>query len=369
MRPLPVALIEVLRLGSTGTDADPGAWRMATHALPALLLAEGGTGWCWRRLRALGLDAALPAGIADALRAHVRDEQARNLLVDEAAESVIGILTELGVEHVLLKGTARRAAADRYPCADARATRDVDLLLPAAAVRPTWERLRASGYSLATDPSVTPVGHFHPPPLLGPERVGIELHSSTDAAVPPDEAWRRAATGGETVTWRGRSVRIPSATELLWHGAAHALREGPAGFRLRFLLDAATVVARGRPIAWEAIIERLAGPEVEDPRHARAWLGTAALLGGGALPAAVGSGVTPFDLAGALAWRLRVARHARWPRVAEALREEGTRALLEMPLRQPVGSTPPAVRLRRRLSSAAARLAFRGWAVARAAVH
>ena len=47
-----------------------------------------------------------------------------------------------------------------------------------------------------------------------------------------------------TATWfehDGLGLKVPSATELLWHGVAHGVHQGAAGFRLRFLLDAAAV--------------------------------------------------------------------------------------------------------------------------------
>lgn len=360
-------LLELLRLPASRTAPDPRPWRQAPRALPALLAREGAVTWCWRRLRETGLDGALPPAVAGALRAASGHDEAQNLLVDEAAEAALALLASRGVACVLLKGTARRALAPTCPYADARPTRDVDLLLPADAVAAAWQDFRDAGYTFATDPAATPAGHFHPPPLAGPQRVAVELHASTDAAVSPPEAWRRSTSDGSTTTWRGREVCVPSPTELLWHAVVHAMRDGPGGFRLRFLLDAATVVACGRAVRWDAVAERLRGPEIADAGHARAWLGAAAWLGGGPLPRDVAEGVAPFDLERALDWRLAVARHAGRPRTAEALREEGTRVLLHLPARPPVPGTSRAVRLRRRCSSAIARFAYRCWAAARRA--
>ena len=98
------------------------------------------------------------------------------MLVDAEAEGLLRYLSARGVPYVLIKGTARRAAAGRYPFADARATRDVDVLLPAACVPEVWSALRRDGWPFATDPAATPPDHYHPPPLLGPHRVGVELH-------------------------------------------------------------------------------------------------------------------------------------------------------------------------------------------------
>ncbi len=364
MAGLPDALLDVLQLGPREVPPDPDPWRSAPPALLDLLAAEGATAWCWRRLRSAGLAAAVPPAIAQGLHAAAQREQARNLLVDEAAEAAIAALDAIGLPLVLLKGTARRAALDRYPYGDARATHDVDLLLPSDAAARAFEHLRRAGYTFATDPSLTPDGHHHRPPLVGPHRVAVELHDSTGRAVPPQEAWRRATSGGESLTWRGLAVWIPGPTELLWHATAHAVHDGTAGFRLRHLLGAATVCARDRAPDWETIAARLSGPEAGDGRLARAWLGAAARLGGSAPPDEVGAGVPPFDTARALAWRLRVMHHAGRSRWATALDEEGTRALLDLPRRSAVAGTASAIRLRRRLAAAAARAAFRIWSAA-----
>ena len=164
------ALAATLRLRPAGDAASlRDAWRaLDARAAAAAVAWEGGTQWLLRRLAALGLEDAVPEAVGAALRARASAERAHGLLVDAEADGVLRLLNERGVPCVAIKGTARRAAAARYPFADARDTLDVDLLLPAARVEETWNDLRSRGWDYVTEPSATPAGHYHPPPLKGP---------------------------------------------------------------------------------------------------------------------------------------------------------------------------------------------------------
>lgn len=358
-------LLATLRLASGAHAAElTAAWRSVDdRGLGALVEYERAAQWLLRRLGETGALAMAPRRLTEHLRALARAEAVASMMVDAEAEAILKRLAAWGVPVVLLKGTARRAVAHWYPCADARATTDVDLLLPGDRAEAAWRRLRAVGYEYATDPRATPEGHYHLPPLCTPgSRVAVEFHSSTARTVAPEEAWRRAMDQGMGVDWHGLPVRVPGATELLWHALTHGLTQGPYGFRLRFLLDAAAVLAGPQPVAWNTLTPRLESDEVDSARPARAWLGAAAQLGGFPLPAAVGGGVPPFDLAKALRWRLAVLRrlHDR-PRLIERLVESSVRVELGEGIVVPVEFTTSLARGRRRLASAAARFAYRVW--------
>ena len=348
-------LVDTLRLDGAATGLAE-RWAAADErGVAALTRREGAAQWLTRRLSR----AAPGAGPVATLAGDARGELARNLLVDEAADVALRFLAERSVPTVPIKGTARRAAAALYPWADARATHDVDLLVPAGSARVAWEAFRAAGYDYATDPAATPPGLFHQPPLAGPHRVGIELHESTATRVSAAEAWRRASDGADTVHWRGHDLRIPSATELLWHGAVHAVRHGPTGFRLRFFLDGAAILATERPVDWDEVANRLAtGADGADPRLIRAWLVAAAELAG-VVPALSGPG---FSVRRALGWRLAVVRHCGGrPRTVQTLFEEGTRAELGLVRRPALAASPAYVRTRRRATALVARLLYRAW--------
>ncbi|HTT66636.1 MAG TPA: nucleotidyltransferase family protein [Gemmatimonadales bacterium] len=361
-----VTLVRTLRLRGAPDGADlRAAWsRVAGRPMARALAWEGGTQWLLRRLGALGIEDALPAELRTALRGRAAAEQARCLLVDAEAEGLVRYLGERGVPCVLIKGTARRAAASRYPGADARLTVDVDVLLPAEHVQGVWDDLRARGWPFAGSPSRTPAGHYHPPPLQGPHGVGVELHRSTGGAVPAAEAWLRAS-GGDELEWHGVRVRVPPATELLWHGLTHALVAGASGFRLRCFLDAAAILASGLPLDWERLAARVATGAEVDPRLARAWLRAAADLAGPP-PAPVSGDAPEFDVARALAWRLTVLGGRGGDGFRERLLEEGTRTELGIAATPVVEGTGPLRQARRWAAGRVARLAYRGWrAVAR----
>jgi hypothetical protein len=362
----PIAvLLGTLRLGSElGPAETQSAWQgLETAGLAALVSQEGCALWLYRRLKSAGAEAAPQPAFSSWLSQRARDHAARNLLVDARVSRLSEWLTKHGYPHVWLKGAARRAGAARYPYADARATNDVDLLVPRDVAKEIWEHLRRSGYEPAGPPGLTPPGHFHLVPLWSEDRVAVELHLSTSTQVPPDEAWRRATSSGVTVSRNGLSLPIPCATELLWHGIAHGLLHGTRGFRLRYFQDASVILASAEPIEWETLNGRLKSPEVPSRDLSLAWLGAAASLSGRPLPADMAA-VAPFELGRALRWRLAVLQHSvGHPRAAEKLVEEGTRAEIGWPLLPGVPGTSPAVRVRRRLAALAARGVYRAWRV------
>lgn len=325
--------------------------------LLALTAYEGAAQWVLRRLQTTASDASAPAGFVQSLRVRTRQEAARNLLVDAEAERVIARIEAAGIPCVLIKGTARRAAAARYPYADARATHDVDVLVPADAAGRAWGDLRAAGYgrvSEATSP-------HHLPPLIGEGSVGVELHTSLAHAMAPDEAWRRTTDGADELEWSGRRVRVPSATELLWHGLAHALKATMVAWRLRYFLDGSAILAAGQPIMWPVISERLDAGEAGDPAQARRWLGAAARLAGGALPAEVAGNEAAFDVARALRWRRAVLARHKDALFGARLLEEGTRVELGLSTAPAVEGTGPLLQARRRLGGRAARMVYVVW--------
>jgi hypothetical protein len=158
-------------------------------------------------------------------------------------------------------------------------------------------------------------------------------------------------------------VRVPCATELLWHALTHALHHGPRGFGLRYFLDAAVILAREGEVRWPTIVERLSGREVPDRTLALRWLHGAAELAGTPLPPP-GDTVTGSPVRDALAWRLAVfgrpVRYAPW---REKLLDEGTRAQLGLELAPLVRTRSIVVQARRRLATIAARGAYHLWRV------
>lgn len=358
-------LLDTLRLG---TDLDPAVvqstWRgLRTEGLAGLVRQEGCALWLYRRLKRAGGESAPEPAFAVRLSQLARDHAARNLLVDAQVARLSEWLTRNRYPHVWLKGAARRLGAARYPYADARATGDVDLILPHDRAKAAWDHMQRSGYQPVGAEDRTPPNHFHLAPLWGSDRVAVELHLSTSKHEAPEEAWRRATSSGVTIVRDGLRLAIPSATELLWHSLTHGLLQGTAAFRLRYFQDASVILASAEWIDWDVILGRLDSSEVPSRELTLTWLGAAALLAGHPLPPDMSvAPVAPFELGRALRWRLVV--HRAWgnhPRTAEKLIEEGTRAEISWPIMPGVPGTASTVRLRRRLAAVAARGAYWTW--------
>ncbi len=303
-------LAHTLRLGGQPAPERLAAqWgEAATTGLARLVDFEGCALWLERRLRQIGASGLTERGFAAWLRQRAHAAAAQNLLIDAQVTRVARLLGEWGVPHLFLKGAARRIAGELYPFADARATYDVDVLVPAGAARRAWDRLRAAGYQPALGPGATPPGHHHLPALWDRSRVAVEVHYSTAPGVPPALAWDRSNLGAGDIGREGVRLRVPSATELLWAGLSHSLRHRANGFRLHFLLDGAAIWASGVPIDWGEIGRRLEAGEGGRRGDAGAWLGAAAWLGG-PRPARCGSAaVRDYDVAAAVRRRWTVLR-------------------------------------------------------------
>jgi hypothetical protein len=371
MTPKTIALVlDTLRLRGSGEALNiRQAWSTAdVSGLVRLIAYEGGAVWLFRRLK---LAEANPlGGFFDELRTAAQHAAVLALRVDAQAASVLGLLRGAGIPVALIKGQARRAAAGLYPYADARGVADVDLLLPEALAKEGWEVLVRNRYEPCyPDPMPWKVLH-HLPALWDENRVAVELHTTTTDSVPATEAWRRATEGSDRVTWNGASVSVPSATELVWQAAAHAVRDGTKGYRLSAFLNVAAVLAEAPPIQWTVIEERIAAEEVRDQDHERAvpakrlhrWLATAASLAGTTLPPALAK-AGRIDLERLLLWNGIIVNSRFGPSVQNRLLEEGARSEAGMPLSPAVPGTGLVHHARRRSTSLVARLLYASWGV------
>jgi len=361
-------LLETLQLGA---DPDPArlrdAWPdAALGGLLELAAFEGCTLWLYQRLRGPGVLDALSRAFAQSLERAARREAAQNLRVDAETETILRRLETAGVPSVLIKGVARRAASALYPYSDARATSDVDLLVPAADAPGVWRSLAQAGYhSVSSHPVPEAEGQpHHLPPLLGPGRVAVEIHTSTSRRVAPEEAWRRSSRDARVLRWSGLDVRVPPPTELLWHSVTHAAREHElyeTGFRLRYFQDAAVILAASDGIDWVEIGRRLESSEIEDRDAMLRWLGAAATLGGRTFPNALGR-ARSFNLERSLRWRLGVFRWlGRWPRLAGHLLTEEIRTELGQPPARAAAGASLVVRCRHGIAAGSARTGYRLW--------
>jgi len=361
-------LLETLRLRSQW-DATRlrEAWlRIPINGLRELVSYEQVTIWLYCRIRELGVGDELPPSFWTWLIRRARVESANGLLVEAEAMRIAELLHSGGVPAIFLKGIARRLLADKFPYIDARSTVDVDVMLPADQATSVWEDLKKSGYNFAADPTLTPVDLWHLIPLAGANKVAVELHTSTSREVRPPDAWRRQMFDS-TVVRRGElELRVPSATELMWHAIAHAQNDGVKVWRLRYFQDAAVLMTDDNLIDWEVIAERLKSSEIHDRTVSMRWLTAAAHLAGRPLPATLAPIPKSFPVLRMLRWRLAVLnRTAERPRLLEKLLEEGDRAELALPMQEQVAGIGPAQRIRRRAATVVARAIYLAWRTAR----
>jgi hypothetical protein len=357
-------LIETLQLAS---PADAGAlaaaWARAdATALVRLATFEGAALWLQRRLKTLGI--ALTGDARDTLTATAKRAAAHGLRTESEVFATLGILDAAGIVAVPLKGAAMRRIAARVPFADARAPNDVDVLVREDDAQRAWDALVAHGYAAPKEHG-PPDGH-HMPALVGPLGVGVEIHMTTSATVPPAEAWRRATTDGAVADFNGIKRPVPGDTELFWHAIAHAAaqaeEEAREGARLRYWLDPAALLAANASIDWERIRTRLGTHECANPALVRAWIRAASELSGQRLPTQALDERTSFalDLERLLSWRLgvfdRYALDGSW---TERLIEEGARGESHLPHEPAHHASSSVGRARHALAARAARAWWR----------
>jgi hypothetical protein len=308
-------LLDTLRFhGAPPPERLAAAWESAdARGLRQLIAFEGCATWAYRRLRQIGALDRVDADLSDWLSATAREETAHNMLIESEAEALARLFQRLQVPAVFMKGVARRLTVDRYPMADARATNDVDVLVPAGRAREVWYELRLMGYERTTPHGPPRPEHHHLPALWNERHVGVEIHTTHARPVPPAESWRRHYEQGMDVERGGLRYRVPSATELFWSGTAHGLRHPDIAFLLVLLLDAAVIWASGATMNWGEIARRLDAKEIQDGRAAAAWLGAAAELAGVSAPPELEGRVVAYDLVHELELRLAVLRRVPVP--------------------------------------------------------
>ena len=383
-------LLDTLRLSG---DPDPAEmrtrWAQADQAALVMLAKyEGADIWLARRLRTLGI--TLEPASAGALDAAATRARARTLRADAALRAVLQAFRATQVECVLLKSAALRRLTDRLPYADARATADVDLLVPEADGDHALGVLRARGWGLLNvsalrhsgDAAIPLPGEretlrallagapkHHLPSVADASGVAIELHLTTGPVVRPMEAWRRTLSDRAAVTLEAEHAWVPGDTWLLVHAVTHALVDADeharSGLRLRYWLDGAVLLGGGQ-LRWDSIRERLRTGEMGPPALARAWLWVAAQLAGQDVGIdALGTGdMAALQLDRLLAWRLTVlTRYSASDAWAEKLLEEGARIEGGLAPERPWKPEKRARRIRRRAAQLAARAAWRWWRV------
>jgi hypothetical protein len=202
----------------------------------------------------------LPSDVSGFLSTITALNLKRNQWISSEVESVVALLNQIGIEPVLLKGTAYLALgvlsspAERYLI-------DVDLLIPKEHVSPAAAHLIRNG--LVRD-DTDRFGRFrhHHPPLRRPGGISVEIHHTlgmgpSGSILPAQEVLARA-TPYRFGTYR---VRVPCPEHLVTHLILHSQLLHPYNERiwppLRALYDLLKLENRfGESIDWESVSRR-----------------------------------------------------------------------------------------------------------------
>lgn len=212
------------------------------------------------RLQAIGVGSKIPIDVMDFLCAVEEMNRERNRAILAELATVIRLLNKVGIEPVLLKGSAYLATGV-YTHPAARYLVDVDLLVPQALLSTGIEVLTRNGFKWDDQDRL---GHFrhHHPPLRRAGRVPIELHHSLgmgtcNAILPASEVLNESVRQ----EFLGAIVRVPSPEHLMVHLIMHSQLQHPYQERiwppLRAMYDLVLVQRRFEDLLdWSGIERR-----------------------------------------------------------------------------------------------------------------
>jgi hypothetical protein len=178
--------------------------------------------------------------------------------LEQQIQSAIRILSEAGIDTLLLKGAA--LALKHYGSFDRRPMIDADVLVPRGDAHRAWALLRDQGWIWRSNEVLERFyeSHHHLPPLLEPTGTGtaIEIHVGLRKAEAPfvqplDDLWQRS----RSVDLDGSRTRVPHGIDLLIHLSTHfAWSNQMASGGFRTFRDAA-VIAGCEEIDWDDFVE------------------------------------------------------------------------------------------------------------------
>jgi hypothetical protein len=253
-------LLDCLRPAAEGLASrlralDPERWRrlvrLATRQKVAPLL--------YQRIRTLGLQPDVPPASMSALTTAYLRSAGRNVQHDRVFARLCTSLQARGVPVVALKGAF--LAHTVYDHIALRPMGDLDLLVPAAALRDVPAILASTGYApIASDDLERSLAfHAHlPRRIVADGSVAVEIHGTIahpglPGAIDMGELWARAVP----VTIAGTDVMALAPEDLLLHLCGHIAYNHAFSFGLQPYCDiAATIRHYEAVLSWPAVVER-----------------------------------------------------------------------------------------------------------------
>jgi len=199
------------------------------------------------RYERVGALDSLPAPVARQLRSERAVADYRIQMTKWNLEHVCEVLGPLGVELVLLKGSAY--VAQDAPWGRGRLTSDIDLMVRVAEIGRVEEALRAVGWRFGEitdyDERYYREWSHELPPLMHPERpLPIDLHHTilpvTSRLRPDADALVAASVG-----LPGTPLRVLAPEDQVLHTCCHLFEDSDMWHQLRDLLDLDAMLRQG----------------------------------------------------------------------------------------------------------------------------
>jgi Uncharacterised nucleotidyltransferase len=204
---------------------------------------------------------AVPSEVRNYLDTILAFNGRRNEALLEGLARIVGALNAIGIEPVLLKGSARLIEAS-YPAPTLRFLGDLDVLIQAERSASAVVALQSIGFHTNADDELPP-SHHHLQMLHERETgVGVELHTDVlggAGAAVISTGWFYKGT--KSHQFRDLQIRLPDATRSAGHNIAHDqifhLGYQRTRVELRQLLDLAMIRrAFESAIDWAELDER-----------------------------------------------------------------------------------------------------------------
>ena len=158
--------------------------------------------------------------------------QTHAIRCEQTLLEVVEHLSELGVEHRVLKGMA--TAHLDFPAAHLRQIGDIDLLVDVAAHPAVVSRLKAEGFRHIVGGDPGSFALYKSNYLVGPGNIEVDLHHRLFRhGRRPTALWEN----GESFVLAGTTVTALGPEWRLAHAAAHAMFSGGRAGRLSMFLD------------------------------------------------------------------------------------------------------------------------------------
>ena len=253
-RPFPTeAQLDLLKAAILPAEQAEPAWRRWKSRGIPLVEVDNASGRLFSQLWTNRSAAAIDEEDLPLLKGVYRQALASNAVTLNAAFETTQPLIEAGIPVVFIKGAAMIAAAGGR--LGLRRIVDVDVIVPEADAERAVTALKAAGYQEKCPTGLPPAFVLHHAwTCIAPNESGLDLHWWA-YKTPGDD--RCVFETARPATLLGRTVLIPSATEMLVMTVAGAFVGAPPDSPLRWIADAMELFELDADhIEWDVLLQR-----------------------------------------------------------------------------------------------------------------